>query len=71
VSDRDESTDSERTDARTGAGDRSGSGRRARPDDRLGSLLPNVTRDESASGWGDDDGDPDERLTREVPPHHG
>jgi hypothetical protein len=39
--------------------------------ERLGDLMPDVTLDESASGWGDDDGDADERLRREVPPHHG
>jgi hypothetical protein len=71
VSARDESADGERTDARTDDGGRRASGRRARSDDRVGDLLPDVTLDESAAGWGDDDGDPDERLTREVPPHHG
>jgi hypothetical protein len=40
--------------------------------DRLGDLLPPTTSDESAEGWGDaDDVDPDDRLRREVPPHHG
>jgi hypothetical protein len=41
--------------------------------DRLGDLLPPTTRDESAQGWGGDvdDIDPDDRLRREVPPHHG
>jgi hypothetical protein len=40
--------------------------------DRLGHLLPPTTSDESAQGWGDtDDLDPDDRLRREVPPHHG
>jgi hypothetical protein len=69
------SADSEGADSRTRTGARARGGDRARPDqrsrsdDRLGDLLPDVTRDESASGWGDD-GDPDERLTREVPPHH-
>ncbi len=44
---------------------------RDRTADRLGGLMPDVTLDESASGWGDDDGDADGRLRREVPPHHG
>ena len=44
---------------------------RDRKPDRLGDLLPDVTLDESASGWGDDDSDADEQLRREVPPHHG
>jgi len=40
--------------------------------DRLGELLPPTTSDESAEGWGDtDDVDSDDRLRREVPPHHG
>jgi len=40
--------------------------------DRLGDLLPPTTLDESAQGWGDtDDVDPDDRLRRDVPPHHG
>lgn len=40
--------------------------------DRLGDLLPPTTKDESARGWGDtDDVEPDDRLRREVPPHHG
>jgi hypothetical protein len=71
VSARDEPADGERTDAGTDDGDRRADGHQARADDRIGDLLPDVTLDESAVGWGDDDGDPDERLTREVPPHHG
>jgi hypothetical protein len=51
--------------------DRADDAGRDREPDRLGDLLPDVTLDESASGWGDDDGDADERLRREVPPHHG
>jgi hypothetical protein len=44
---------------------------RRRPD-RLGDLLPETTRDESATAWGDeDDADRDGQLRREVPPHHG
>ncbi len=40
--------------------------------DRVGDLLPPATSDESAEGWGDvDDVDSDDRLRREVPPHHG
>jgi hypothetical protein len=48
---------------------------RVDPDDPV---LPDVTSDERAEGWGDDDGssrvdDPDdlERFLRERPPHHG
>ena len=51
--------------------DRADDAGRDREPDRLGDLLPDVTLDESASGWGDDDSDADERLRREVPPHHG
>lgn len=71
MSGRDESTDDDPTGGRPEADDDSGDRRRPRPDDRLGDLLPDVTLDELATGWGDDDADPDERLTREVPPHHG
>jgi hypothetical protein len=35
-------------------------------------LLPDVTDDERDVGWGDEpEPDDDERLLREVPPHHG
>ena len=36
-------------------------------------LLPALTADESGIGWGDwrEERDDDERLLREVPPHHG
>lgn len=36
-------------------------------------VLPAVTADESAVGWGDwrEERDDDERFLREVPPHHG
>lgn len=37
---------------------------------RLGDLLPETTRDESTVG-STDETDSDERLRREVPPHHG
>jgi len=50
-------------------GDRAEAGRPAA--DRIGDLLPEVTLDESAAGWGDDETESDERLRREVPPHHG
>jgi hypothetical protein len=40
--------------------------------DRVGDLLPERTRDETSTEWGDeDDADADEHLRREVPPHHG
>jgi hypothetical protein len=39
--------------------------------DGLGDLLPETTRDETTTAWGDDeDADPDRHLRREVPPHH-
>jgi hypothetical protein len=36
-------------------------------------VLPALTSDESDAGWGDwrEEQDDDERLIREVPPHHG
>ena len=35
-------------------------------------VLPDTTRDERDVGWGDTpEPDDDERLLREVPPHHG
>ena len=35
-------------------------------------VLPDVTSDERDLGWGDaPEPDGDERLLREVPPHHG
>jgi hypothetical protein len=35
-------------------------------------ILPDVTDDERDVGWGDaPEPDDDERLLREVPPHHG
>jgi hypothetical protein len=33
-------------------------------------VLPEHTRDEAPEGWGEHDLDDDERLRREVPPHH-
>ena len=37
-----------------------------------GPVLPTVTGDEQDIGWGDaPEPDDDERLLREVPPHHG
>lgn len=46
-----------------------------RPDSTAdGRVLPDVTSDERAVGWGDDlsesDDDDDARFTRERPPHH-
>lgn len=40
---------------------------------RMGAILSDVTADETAAGWGERDSrsDADERLAREVPPHHG
>jgi hypothetical protein len=32
-------------------------------------ILPDTTEDESARGWGDDDGSNDHRLLDERPPH--
>lgn len=43
---------------------------RRRPSNRP--LLPDVSSDEQDVGWGDrPEPDDDERLRREVPPHHG
>lgn len=43
---------------------------RRRP--RTGPVRPDVTSDEQDVGWGDrPESDDDERLLREVPPHHG
>ncbi len=37
-----------------------------------GPVLPTVTEDERDVGWGETpEPDDDERLLREVPPHHG
>ncbi len=42
-----------------------------RPDDGE-PVLPDTTRDEHDLGWGDPlERNDDERLLREVPPHHG
>jgi hypothetical protein len=70
-------TESASTDERVGRSDRTA----ARPtDDRpaarsttSGAVLPDITSDESAAGWGDwrEESDDDERFLREVPPHHG
>ena len=45
-------------------------GRNTRPDP-FGPVLPDRTRDEEDRGWGEREYDDDERLRREVPPHHG
>ncbi len=39
--------------------------------DRFGDVLPERTRDEDSEGWSERESDDDERLRREVPPHHG
>ncbi len=44
-------------------------GRSAR--DPLGQVLPDRAREDDPAGWGDAPYDDDERLLREVPPHHG
>jgi hypothetical protein len=41
------------------------------PGDPFGRVLPERSRDEDATGWGDTEDDDDERLRREMPPHHG
>jgi len=46
-------------------------GNRARSKGLAGELLPEVTRDETAESWGEPAEDRDEKLRREVPPHHG
>ena len=40
-------------------------------EDPFGQVLPERTRDEETTGWGEQAYDDDERLRREVPPHHG
>jgi hypothetical protein len=37
----------------------------------FGDVLPEATSDERADTWGDRDGDAEEWLRRQVPPHHG
>ena len=37
----------------------------------FGDVLPEATSDERADSWGDRDGDSEEWLRRQVPPHHG
>ena len=44
--------------------------RRSEGGDRSGPVLPDRTRDEESLGWGEQEYDDDERLRREVPPHH-
>jgi hypothetical protein len=39
--------------------------------DPFGPVLPDRARDEEDGGWGEREYDDDERLRREVPPHHG
>jgi hypothetical protein len=39
--------------------------------DPFGDVLAERTRDEGSEGWGEREHDDDERLRREVPPHHG
>jgi hypothetical protein len=44
----------------------------ARRPPSTGPVLPSVTEDERDVGWGEaPEPDDDERLRREVPPHHG
>jgi hypothetical protein len=33
-------------------------------------VLPDVTSDERATGWGDESADDDQRLLDDRPPHH-
>ena len=43
-----------------------------RPQDDDDPVLPDVTQDELAAGWGDEPGErDDEWYRRERPPHHG
>jgi hypothetical protein len=37
----------------------------------FGDVLPEATSDERGDAWGDQEGDADEWLRRQVPPHHG
>jgi len=40
----------------------------SRPDDEP--VLPDVTRDERDTGWGDEPADDDQRFLDDRPPHH-
>lgn len=65
----------------TGGGDESGErdvertrGEAARLTRRarvFGDVLPETTSDERADAWGDREGDTEDWLRRQVPPHHG
>ena len=44
--------------------------RRRRLSEMLDDALPEATQDERPEGWGEHDDDADERLRKEVPPHH-
>lgn len=37
----------------------------------FGDVLPEATSDDRADTWGERDGDSEEWLRRQVPPHHG
>lgn len=37
----------------------------------FGDVLPDATSDERGDAWGDREGNADEWLRRQVPPHHG
>lgn len=63
-----------RANARRGkdpADDRPRDRSKERHRDVFGQVLPEGTRDEGSVGWGEREYDDDERLRREVPPHHG
>lgn len=45
--------------------------RRRRAAELMGDLLPLAPTDERGDAWGENDGDRDAQLRRDVPPHHG
>ena len=58
----------------TDPGERDGRPRHSKKQaaDSLGDLLPDITRDEHGSAWGEEDASSrDADLLRDVPPHHG
>jgi hypothetical protein len=54
------------SDRDSGSTESPGSDRRR----RFEPVLPDRSRDEEGASWGEADYDDDERLRREVPPHH-
>jgi hypothetical protein len=53
------------------AGVRADAARRKRRAQVFGEVLPEATSDDRGDAWGDREGDAEEWLRRQVPPHHG